>query len=52
MNGGAILGHGSGGAVRSRADFGEALFVIGGVEQKAHFFAFDRPHSDACFVRA
>lgn len=26
--------------------------VIGGVEQKAHFFALDLPHSDACFVRA
>ena len=26
--------------------------VIGGVEQTAHFFAFDLPHSDACFVRA
>ena len=35
-----------------QADFGEALVVIGGVEQKAHFFAFDLPHSDACFVRA
>ena len=26
--------------------------VIGGVEQKAHFFALDLTHSDACFVRA
>jgi len=26
--------------------------VIGGVEQKAYFFAFDLPHSDACYVRA
>ncbi len=32
----------------AQADFGEALVVIGGVEQKAHFFAFDLPHSDAC----
>jgi hypothetical protein len=24
--------------------------VIGGVERKIHFFAFDLPHSDACFV--
>ena len=36
----------------AQADFGEAMVVIGGVEQKAHFFALDLPHSDACFVRA
>jgi len=36
----------------AQADFGEALVVIGGVEQRAHFFAFDLPHSDACFIRA
>ena len=36
----------------AQADFGEAMVVIGGVEQKAHFFAFDLPHSDACYVRA
>jgi transposase len=36
----------------AQADFGEAMAIIGGVEQKAHFFAFDLPHSDACFVRA
>ena len=35
-----------------QADFGEALVVIGGVEQKAHFFAFDLPHSDSCYIRA
>ena len=35
-----------------QADFGEALVVVGGVEQKAYFFAFDLPHSDACYVRA
>jgi len=35
-----------------QADFGEALVLIGGVEQKAHFFAFDLPHSDACYIRA
>ena len=23
---------------------------VGGVERKIHFFAFDLPHSDACFV--
>ena len=33
-------------------DFGEALGIIGGVERKIHFFAFDLPHSDACFVSA
>ena len=36
----------------AQADFGEALVMIGGVERKAHFFAFDLPHSDAGFVRA
>jgi transposase len=36
----------------AQADFGEATVFIGGVEQTAHFFAFDLPHSDACFVRA
>jgi transposase len=36
----------------AQADFGEALAVIGGVERKIHFFAFDLPHSDACFVKA
>ncbi|MEV8469057.1 IS21 family transposase, partial [Fluviibacterium sp. DFM31] len=39
-------------AGHAQADFGEALVVIGGAEQKAHFFAFDLPHSDACYVRA
>ena len=36
----------------AQADFGEALVVIAGVEQKAHFMAFDLPHSDDCFVMA
>lgn len=36
----------------AQADFGEAMVVIGGVEQKAYFFAFDLPHSDACYIRA
>ena len=36
----------------AQADFGEALVVIGGIEQKAYFFAFDLPHSDACYIRA
>jgi transposase len=35
-----------------QADFGEAVAVIGGVEQRLHFLAVDLPHSDACFVRA
>ena len=37
---------------RAQADFGEAVRVIGGGEQQAHFFALDLPHSDACHVRA
>ena len=36
----------------AHADFGEALAVIGGVERKIHYFAFDLPHSDANFVVA
>lgn len=36
----------------AQADFGEALVVIDGVEQKAHFLAVNLPHSDACFVKA
>ena len=36
----------------AQADFGEALVVIGGVEQKAYFFALNLPHSDGCYVRA
>lgn len=36
----------------AQADFGEATVVIGGVEQKAHFFALDLPHSDAIYLRA
>ena len=35
-----------------QADFGEAVVVLGGVEQKVHFFAFDLPQSDACYIRA
>ena len=26
--------------------------MIGGVEQKAHYFVLDLPHSDGCFVKA
>ena len=36
----------------AQADFGEALVVIGGVEQKAHYLAMGLPHSDDCFVVA
>ena len=36
----------------AQADFGEAFAIIAGVERKIHFFAFDLPHSDACFVIA
>jgi hypothetical protein len=36
----------------AQADFGEALVVIAGVEQKAHYLAMDLPHSDDCFVVA
>src|SRR5437764_2109056 len=36
----------------AQADFGEAIAIIGGVERKIHYFAFDLPHSDAIFVIA
>jgi hypothetical protein len=36
----------------AQVDFGEAVAVIGGVEQTIHFFCLDLPHSDACFVKA
>ena len=36
----------------AQVDFGEALVVIAGVEQKAHYLALDLPHSDDCFVVA
>jgi len=36
----------------AQADFGEALAVIGGVQQKVHYMVIDLPHSDACFVKA
>jgi len=36
----------------AQADFGEAQVIIAGVECKAHFMAFDLPHSDDCFVQA
>ena len=36
----------------AQADFGEALVVIAGVEQKAHYLVVDLPHSDDAFVKA
>ena len=36
----------------AQCDFGVAFVVIGGVEQKAHCFVLDLPHSDGCFVKA
>lgn len=36
----------------AQADFGEALAVIGGVEQKGRFLCVDLPHSDDAFVMA
>jgi transposase len=36
----------------AQADFGEALVVIAGIEQKAHFQCMDLPYSDDCFVIA
>ena len=36
----------------AQADFGEALVVIAGSEQKAHFQCIDLPQSDDCFVVA
>ena len=36
----------------AQCDFGEALVVIGGVQQKVHYFAMDLPHSDGGYVKA
>ncbi len=36
----------------AQADFGEALVIVGGEEQKAHYFVIDLPHSDDGFVMA
>ena len=43
------LSHPSG---HAQCDFGKALVIIGGVEQKAHCFVLDLPHSNGCFVKA
>jgi transposase len=39
-------------AGEAQVDFGEALVVIAGVEQQAHYLVMDLPHSDDCFVAA
>lgn len=39
-------------AGEAQVDFGEALVVIAGVEQKAHYLVRDLPQSDDCFVAA
>ena len=36
----------------AQCDFGEARVIIDGVEQKAHYFVLDLPHSDGCFMKA
>ena len=36
----------------AQCDFGESLVVIAVVEQKAHCFFLDLPHSDGCCVKA
>ena len=36
----------------AQCDFGEALVIIGGVEQKAHYLILDLTYSDGCFVKA
>jgi hypothetical protein len=36
----------------AQADFGEALVVIAGVQQKAHYLVVDLPPSDDCFMAA
>ena len=36
----------------AQCDFGQARAVIGGVEQRIHYFVLDLPHSDGCFVKA
>jgi transposase len=39
-------------AGHAQADFGEALVILAGVEQKARYFVMDLPQSDDCFVAA
>ena len=36
----------------AQCDFGEARVIISGVEQKAHCFVLNLPHSDGCFLKA
>ncbi len=35
----------------AQCDFSEALAIIGGVEQKAHCFVMDLPHSNSSELR-
>ena len=35
----------------AQCDFGEALVIIDGMEQKAHCLVIDLPHSNGCFVK-
>ena len=37
-------------AGNAQVDFGEAEVIIGGLQQTAHFFVLDLPHSDDVFV--
>jgi transposase len=39
-------------AGHAQADFGEALVILAGVEQKTRYFVMDLPQSDDCFVAA
>ena len=39
-------------AGHAQADFGEAVVILGGVEQKVRFCVMDLPQSDAIFVEA
>ena len=36
----------------AQCDFGEALVIIGEVEQKANYFILDLPYGDGCFIKA
>ena len=44
-----LLSHAPG---HAQCDFGEALVIIGGVQQKAHCFVIDLLHSHGCYVKA
>ena len=36
----------------AQCGFGEAVAVIGGVQQKVHYFVLDPSHSGGCFIKA